>query len=207
MNISSNLFLYINIFIAILYLFLIIIGYKKGFIYELVSLAYTAISVMISWFLAPVLGKLYPIVKLSNTNIEAQLVSKFVNIDAILNTILYFIIVFVILRIFYIVLSFLLKGMNKIPVIGKFNQILGGLMGIVNATIISLVLSFLLSLPVFKNGEEVRKNTVFKYITKYSDKLVTYAVDNLNLDNIDNYFDNFDIDTARDDFSDWLENR
>lgn len=205
MNISSNYFIYINIAVAIIYLVFIVIGYKKGFLYELISLIYTGISIAVAWFIAPVLGKLYPIFSLQKLNSEAELVSKFINIDAILNTFAYFTIVFLILKLFYIVLALVLKSLNKIPVIGSFNQILGAVAGIINATVITLALSLLLSLPAFKNGEEIKNGTVFKYVCKYSDSLVNYVVKNVNLDHIKEQFDSFDVENARNDFEQWLD--
>lgn len=205
MSIPSNCFIYINALIVLIYLTFIIIGYKKGFLFELISLIYTAVSIVISWFLAPVFAGMFPIVILSNVNVEAQLVSKLINIDAISNTVIYFVAIFFILRLFYFLISLLLKGMNKLPVIGKFNKILGGLFGIVNATFVTIMFSMLLNLPIIDNAVEVRNNTFFKYISEYSDTALSYIVENVDLDGIKAKFDSFDIDNARDDFKAWLE--
>lgn len=207
MTIPSNYFIYIDIFIGFIYFIFIIIGYKKGFLFELLSLLYTTISALVSWFLAPILASLYPILNINNINAETQILTKFIDLSTILNTLIYFVIVFLLLKLFYIVLAFVLKGVNKVPVIGKFNQILGIFAGIFNATLITLVLSMLLTLPVFSNGNEIKNNTVFKYVSTYSDKLLTYVVENVNLDNIKQHFDNFDIDNARQEFTTWIENR
>ena len=205
MSIPNNCFIYINALIVLIYLIFIIIGYKKGFLFELISLIYTAVSIVISWFLAPVFAGMFPIVILSNMNVEAQLVSKLINIDAISNTVIYFVAIFFILRLFYFLISLLLKGMNKLPVIGKFNKILGGLFGIVNATFVTIMFSMLLNLPIIDNAVEVRNNTFFKYISEYSDTALSYIVENVDLDGIKAKFDSFDIDNARDDFKAWLE--
>lgn len=205
MNIPSAYFIYINVFIGIIYLILIIIGYKKGFLFELVSFAFTIVAGIVSWFVSPVLASLYPIVNLENLSKETELVSKIINLNALLNTAIYFILTFLVLKLFYFLLAILLKGMNKIPVIGKFNQLLGGIAGIFNATIITLVLSLLLSLPIFSNGNEVKNGTVFKYISNLTDKVLTILVDNVDLDNLKNKFENFDVNSARDDFKDWLQ--
>ena len=205
MSIPNNCFIYINALIVLIYLIFIIIGYKKGFLFELISLIYTAVSIVISWFLAPVFAGMFPIVILSNMNVEAQLVSKLINIDVISNTVIYFVAIFFILRLFYFLISLLLKGMNKLPVIGKFNKILGGLFGIVNATFVTIMFSMLLNLPIIDNAVEVRNNTFFKYISEYSDTALSYIVENVDLDGIKAKFDSFDIDNARDDFKAWLE--
>ena len=205
MNIPNNYFLFINVGIIAIYLLFIFIGYKKGFLFELVSLIYTGVSALIAWFLAPVLGGVYPIVKLDNLSDDAKLVSKFVNLEAITNTVIYFVIIFLILKLFYWVIALLLKSLNKIPVIGKFNQILGALAGIVNATIIVLILSTLLNLPVFENGKQIKEETFFGYIHEYSQTGLSYILDNVDLSHIQQQFKDFDIESARNDFKEWLD--
>lgn len=205
MSIPNNYFIYINIFIALIYLIFIIIGYKKGFLFEFISLIYTAGSAILAWFLAPIFASMFPIIMLSDKNTEAELLSKLVNIDAISNTIIYFVIVFLILKLLYLFIAFILKGMNKLPVIGKFNKILGGIFGIVNATIVTIMLSMLLNLPIIQNETEIRNNTLFKYVEEYSDLALNYIVENVDLDYIKNKIDNFDVDNARNDFKLWIE--
>lgn len=205
MRVSSEYFIYIDIAIALIYIALIIIGYKKGFLYELVSLVYTGVSIVIAWFLSPVLASLYPIINYQDNVVESmQLINKLVDLNPILNTIIYFVIIFLVLKVFYFILALLIKGINKIPVIGKFNQILGIFAGILNATIIVLALSMLLSLPAIDNGNEIKNGTVFKYIDIYSKNIMSYVVENVDLNNIKQQFTNFDVDNARDAFKQWL---
>lgn len=205
MNIPSTYFIYINIFIGLIYLLFIFIGYRKGFLFELVSLLFTIIAGFVSWFVSPVLASLYPIANLENISKETEIISKIVNLNALLNTAIYFVLTFLVLKIFYFVLALLLKGMNKIPVIGKFNQILGALAGVINATIVTLALSILLSLPIFKNGAEIKEATLFRYISNINDSVLDVLVDSIDLDNLKNKFENFDIDSARSDFKEWLQ--
>lgn len=207
MNISSDYFIFINILIAIIYIVFIFIGYSKGFLYELISLFYSLISGLVSWFLSPVLANVYPIIQIDNLNSETELLSKFIDLSTILNTLIYFILIFLILKLLYILIALILKGMNSVPVIGKFNQILGIFAGIFNATLITLCLSMLLTLPIFKNGDEIKNGTIFKYVSEYSDKVLTYIVDNVYLDNVKRQFDDFDIDNARKEFKYWIESK
>lgn len=205
MNISSEYFIYINIFIALIYLIFIIVGYVKGFLFEIISLFFTIASVFISWFLAPVLAGLYPILNVASLSKETELLSKLINLNTLVNTVIYFVIMFLVLKLINWIMCFLIKGMNKIPVIGKFNQILGALTGILNATLVTLALSLLLSLPVFENGEEIRKGTVFKYISNVTDQALTYVIDNVDFNNVKNQFEDFDIDNAREEFKQWID--
>ena len=204
MIIPSEAFIYISIFIVVLYLVFMIIGYTKGFLYELMSLGYTALSVIIAWAISPTLANLYPIVNLENIS-DNNLLLKTININPIINTVIYFIIVFLLLKLFYIVLSLILKGMNKIPVVGKLNQILGLFAGIFNATIVTLALTMLLSLPIIKNGKEVKENTILMFINKYSVDALNLVVENINFDKLKDSFEGFKIEDVRTTFQKWIE--
>lgn len=205
MIVPSSFFIFIDIAIVAMFICFIIVGYSKGFVYEVLSLLYTAITIVASWFLAPIFASMYPLVKLENLNTQAELLSRFINLDVILNTVIYFVLIFIIFKILYILLSLIFKGMNKLPVLGTINKILGAVIGILNATIVTIFLSLLLTMPIFKNGNEIKNNTIFKYINNYSDEAITLIVQNVDLNHIKQQFKDFDINNAREDFKLWLE--
>ena len=162
MIIPENYFIYITGFIIAIYLVMIYIGYRKGFLYELVSLLYTAASLILAWFASPVLASLFPLFDISSLNEKYELIDHFFNLNNLLNTVAYFLIIFLVLKLLYVFVALLMKSLNKIPVLGKLNQILGACSGVINATLIALALSMLLSLPLISNGREVREKTILK---------------------------------------------
>ena len=205
MNVPQEYFIYINIFIIALYLVIIFFGYKKGFLYELISLIYTGLALGAAWFVSPVLTSVFPIVDLSQVSGgQYQMLSTMLNLNSIVNIVIYFILTFLILKIVYVFISLLLKSMNKIPVIGSFNQILGAVFGFVNATLIVLSLSMLCSLPILKNGEEIKNGTILKYITKYSDEALNYVMLQVGNHNLSQELTNFDIEHYREDLKQWI---
>lgn len=204
MKIPQSGFIYIDIFIVVILLIFLVVGYKRGFVFELVSLVYSICAILVSWFVAPVLASLYPLFKLDNITEQLELLQRFVDFETFINIFIYFVIVFLVLKAFYVVLAIVLKGMNKIPVIGGMNQMLGAIIGIINGLIVTFVLSLVLTLPIFENGNEVKNNTLFSYIDKYSTKAIEFIVDNSDLNHIKDQFTNFDIDNARQDLKDWL---
>jgi len=204
MVIPQEWFLYISIFIVLIYLVMMIVGYKRGFLYELVGLFFTAISVAIAWFVSPVLADLFPMIDLANLNEEMKLLSKLFDLNRMVNIIAYFLIVFLVLKLLYFFISLLLKSLNKLPVIGSFNKFLGAVFGVLNATIIVLCLSMLLSLPIVKNGKQVRENTILRYISRYSSEAFHYVAEWLSESNLQEKTEDFDIDTYRKEFGEWL---
>ena len=203
MTIPQNSFIYISLFIIAIYLLMCYFAYKKGFLYELVSLFYTLLSLLLAWFAAPVFSKQFPLIDLNIINESYGLLDKFFNFSSILNTIIYFIIIFLLLKLLYIFMELILKSFNKIPVLGKLNQLLGIFLGLFNATIIALALCMLLRLPVFANGKEVIDKTVLRYIRDYSDQGIVYIAEKIAALQLEND-ENFDVDSFREQFGKWL---
>lgn len=204
MVISSEYFIFISAFIVAIYLLMIWIGYKKGFLYELLSLFYTALSLFAAWFAAPVFSSLFPLFDLNKFDEKYELLNKVFDLNTMLNTVAYFLIIFLILKLLYMFISLLVKSLNKIPVIGSFNQLLGGAFGIVHATLIVLALSMLLYTPLVENGRQVREQTLLKYISSYSDEAFTFIVEKVSDGNIREKFDDIDMDSYRQQLKEWL---
>ena len=172
-------------------------------LYEVLSIAYTAISLLIAWFVSPVLANMYPLIKVETLSNELSLINKVININSLLDTIVYFVIVFFVLKLLYLIISLIVKSFNKVPVLGTINKILGGVCGIINATLVTLAISLLFTLPIFKNGSEIREKTVLKYVDTYSTKALELFVENIDLNKyvVDS---SFDVDLARDGLKEWL---
>lgn len=203
MVIPESYFIFISLFIVGLYIALMIIGYNKGFLYELVNLAYTALSLALAYFASPVLASMFPLFDIKNAAKDMSILVDLFNLNDILNIVAYFLIIFLLLKIIYIFISILVKSLNKIPVLGKLNKMLGSLFGIVNATIITLVISMLLSLPLFKNGNEIKEKTILKYINNLSQDVLSVVTQKVIENNLSDGI-NFDIDSYRQEFKEWL---
>lgn len=206
MYIPEQYFIFISLAVVIIYAVFMILGYQKGFVYELLNLFYTAIALVISWFVAPVLANLYPIFDVANISKEYKALNDLFNLNDIINTVVYFVITFLVLKLLHIIIQLITKSMNKIPVFGKLNQILGICVGFFNATLIVMAISMLFALPLFKNGKEINENTILKYINKYTTEALTVIMENLATDNVKNEADkiDLDIDSYREEFKNWL---
>ncbi len=195
MVISSAYFTYLNLALIILYLAFIVIGYKNGLILQIVDLAYNILALFIGYFLAPILASHFPIVKLDEVYMALKL-------NILMDTFIYMIVVFILLKLLYLIIKPLFGFVSKIPLIGFVNDIGGALMGIVNATIVVLLFCMLLNTPLFKNGNEVKEKTYLKTINGLSYKALEYSMDHFKFEN---EFKDFDIDKTRMAFDKWLE--
>ena len=204
MIIPENYYIFISAFIVAIYLAMIYFGYKKGFLYEMVSLLYSAASLLVAWFASPVFASLFPLFDISSLNQKYELIDEFFNLNKLLNTVAYFLIIFLLMKLLYIFVSLLVKSFNNIPVLGSLNRMLGAVFGVFNATLITLCLSMLLSMPLFKNGNAVKENTIFRYISGFSNHVLNLVVEKFSDSNIKNETGKIDIDAYREEFREWL---
>lgn len=205
MTIPENFFTFISILIVAIYLAFILIGYHKGFLYELVNMIYTVLSLIVSWFASPVFAKVFPLIDLNKMSTETMMLNKLMNLNQTVNIIAYFLIIFLLLKVLYVFLSLILKSINKIPVLGNFNRSLGCLTGIFNATLVSLAICMLLGLPLFKNGKEAIDHSVLKYISAFSREALTFVSEKINSSGLSNGSNGFNIESYREEFQKWLE--
>ena len=197
MEISSNLFLYIDVAIMAIYVLFVLIGYKNGLMLQVVDLLFNILAIFFAYFISPILAAHFPIVKMDE-------VYTALKINVLIDVFIYCVIVYVLLRILYMFIKPLFKSVSKIPLIGFLNKLGGFLFGIVNATILMLVISLLLTTPLISNGNEVRDNTLFKYCNELSGKAVTFSLKYINFEALKDSIDDFDVDKARSDFNNWL---
>ena len=198
MVISSSYFIYVNLVLLVLYLIALVVGYKNGLILQIVDLLFNIIALFIAYFVSPILAAHFPLVKLDE-------VYTALNLNTLIDMLIYIVIVFVALKILYLIIKPLFASVSKIPLLGFINRIGGALIGVVNVTIIVLLFCMLLNTPIFKNGNEIKNGTYLKVVDNLSYKALEFSMDHINIDSIKNEIKDFDIDQSRKAFEKWLE--
>lgn len=197
MVVNSEYFIYINVFIVVIYVIFALIGYKNGLVLQIIDFIYNILAILVAWFISPIIAAHFPLVKLDELYTA-------LHFDVLIDTLIYCVAIFLILKLIYMFIKPLFKGVSKLPLLGFINKIGGFLLGVVNATIIVLLLSLLLNTPLIENGKEIKENTFLKYCDNLSTKTMELTLKHINLEAIKDSIDNFDIDSSRDDFEKWL---
>lgn len=197
MIIPNEYFIYINILIALIYIVIGIISYRNGFLVQLITFIYNGLALFVSWFLAPIIASRLPLV---NNN----MLGNFVGIAPFVNILIYFLLIFIVLKLLYLLINPLLKKVSKIPIIGGLNKIGGLIFGFINATLIIILLSILLNTSIIKNGKEIKENTILKYFDNVTSMVVDYFKENVKIDDIEEQFNDLDIEKSREKFVEWL---
>ncbi len=169
----------VNIGVVVLFLGLILWGAHKGFLLMIVSLIGTVASFFGAWFLGGILAdyiRLWPRewALMQNTPIAAASWQ-------FMNQICWFLALFLVLRIIFMFITMICKGLQDVPVIKQISMILGGALGAAEAMIFVLVISIGFNSPLFKNGEMAVEKTFIAKVNEISgkvyDKLLEPMVD------------------------------
>lgn len=195
MYISRDLFLYFDLAVIAIFLLFVIIGYINGLLYQLVTFAFNVLSAFAAYFLAPIFRTRFMLLKMEGV---------YSIFDPFINDVLYFVIIFIILKIICLFLKPLLKGVSKIPLIGLINKAGGAIVGAINGILIILLLGVLLNTPLIGNGAEVKNNTLFKYGKPITDFVVKEYVSKIDFNELSDEYNNFNIDEKRELLVNWL---
>ena len=143
-------------------------------------------------------------ITLINIDLSAYPILAIFNLNELFNTIIFFVLIFFVLSIFGFLIKNLFKSVSKIPFLGFFNRILGIAVGFINATIITLLLSLLVSLPFINNGKQIKEESLFKYVNVITNKALVSLSDYIDIDSLSNNIEGLDINHARDELNKWL---
>lgn len=162
MILDSGLIAYTNAFIIIVLILMTVIGYFSGVVKQLVGFFSFTISIIIALLFSPGLAKLFSLADMSFDSIASIELVELLNYK--LNSILWFVLLFIIT---YILLTIIVKAFDvvmNLPVLKLFNRVLGAILGFIKACLILLIVSIILSSPIFINGSEFKEKTFFTYI-------------------------------------------
>lgn len=151
---------YLNAIWALFLVFVLYRGYKRGMLLQVVGLIGTFISLIIAWLFSDVFVNVYTFINYNKTGISKF--DMFVSDNA--NQMIWFIIIFVVIRLLMLVLTPIASMISKIPLIKQVNSILGALFSIVIYFVYMGLLILFLTLPVITNGNEIIENTLLKPI-------------------------------------------
>ena len=91
----------------------------------------------------------------------------------------WFLLFLLITRFAFIAIDQLLKGVGKIPLLKQISEILGGVVGLAEGAVWSLIICFIITLPVFKGGSYLIEHTFLAPIRDVTNDVLTGYVDPL----------------------------
>lgn len=148
-------------------------GYKEGFLMKLLSIASFFVIGILSWWLSSYIGKflaLYP----HNANLMGGGVLEEVLYDQ-LNRIMIFVILFVLLNIAVLILKPIARILGHLPVVSTFNKVGGCILGLVQAVLILILITMVLRLPFWKEGNRIAESSLLRYSDPIAEAAIFYC--------------------------------
>lgn len=159
----------LSIFCLVMVVLSIVRGYKDGFVLKALELISLFLSIPIAWWLANLLSEK---IKLVSNGIQTNTVLDSM-INGMVNKVVLFIIMFIILRIVIMLCRPLFRKCNRIPLIGLANRLTGLVLGTLQSFLVLVIISLLISTPLFTNGEEVLEKTNLIYVWRLTNNVVS----------------------------------
>ncbi|QIK69881.1 CvpA family protein [Erysipelothrix sp. HDW6C] len=156
--------LYVNIIIALWFLVDLYRGYKRGLLLQLVDIVGTFVSLFAAWILSPIFVKVYAFVQIEGNG--------FISINQLvghqINRLIWFAILFVVIRVALLIVTPLASFVSKMPLIKQVNSAVGGVFSVVFFLVKMMLVIVFLSTPVVKNGQEIVENSWLKHVDSFT---------------------------------------
>ena len=160
------IYLLVNVAIFVVLAINIVRCYYKGFLLSLWECFGTVFAILIAWNIGPVVARVVRLFPLAWTPMGESILGPVIN--GALNRYVMILILFLAIKIGLFLLKPIVKMIQKIPVFKEINQIAGAFFGIVITWVWILGAIFVLSIPVFKEGNTIIENTALSLVGEYS---------------------------------------
>lgn len=161
MTIHLNFIMMINLIVLFGTLFLCASGYKHGFLFKILSCISFVVIVFVAWNLAELLKFIEIIPKEWAPFMDTNLAPYFYGL---LNKLFIFVVFVIIFSLLILILRPIAKVLGDLPIIHSINRLFGLIFGLVQSAIIIFVVTFLLTTPLFTNGNEIIQGSVLKFV-------------------------------------------
>ena len=154
--------LYINIGIVVFYLLFFLVGWKRGLLYQIITTVGTVASLAIAFRYCSLMGSYVHLWPRAATPFQDTLIAE--KIYLYMNLVFCFIILFFSARLLFHLLEKLAEGLQEVPVFKQAGSFLGGVFGMVAATVWIFVFCFIMNTGLVKNSAAIQQATMFSAI-------------------------------------------
>lgn len=155
--------IYLNAVLVLFLVFVIYRGYKKGMLLQLVGLISTFVSMIIAWIFSDVFMNVFHFVTYNTTGVFS--LDNFVTENA--NRLIWFVVLFVVIRLLMMVLTPIASLISKLPLIKQVNSAFGAVFSLITYLIYIVLIVLFLSTPIIKNGNQIIENTFLRTVDKH----------------------------------------
>lgn len=169
-EIPFDYLMFVNAILILLFVVVLYRGYKEGMMLQVVNLVNTFVAGVVAWLFSDVFANMYQFMSYSKTGLDS--IDKFLSMH--INRLIWFVVLFIAIRLLMMVLKPIAAVISKMPLIKQVNSVLGALFSIVTYFIYLLLLIYFLSLPIIKNGTDVIRNSFLKNVNEVAQPILGF---------------------------------
>lgn len=171
-NITFDVYTMVNLGILVIYIVFLIRGAKKGFLLQVISALGALLSFVFAWRYAPIGMKYYNLFPSSWNPLKDTIFAT--QAYEWMNRMAWFFLLFIVFKLFFLILEKLADGLQSIPVLKQVSGLLGALLGGISATIWILIACLVLNQPMISMGKDIIENTALKPISQKTTEVFTF---------------------------------
>ncbi len=169
-EIPFDYLMFVNAILILLFVVVLYRGYKEGMMLQVVNLVNTFVAGVVAWLFSDVFANMYQFMTYSKTGLNS--IDQFLSMH--INRLIWFVVLFIAIRLLMMVLKPIAALISKIPLIKQVNSVLGAVFSIVTYFIYLLLLIYFLSLPIIKNGTDVIRNSFLKNVNEVAQPILGF---------------------------------
>ena len=154
--------LYINIGIIVFYLLFFLVGWKRGLLYQVITTLGTVVSLAAALRYCTLMSTYLHLWPRALAPFQDTVFAD--KIYTYMNLIVCFIVLFLAARLLLHLLEKLAEGLQEVPVFKQVGSFLGGLFGMITATVWIFVFCFMMNTGLVKNSAAIQDATMFSTI-------------------------------------------
>ena len=166
MTFPANWIPYVNIALLILLVVFIIAGYIRGFFVQLIDIVAYILAFFVAKRYSQALSGRFHLWPEKAVMFEGTILQDYIYDKC--NYYAWFVLLFLGVLLLLLILKPLIKLISEIPFIKETNKALGMVLGVISFLIWTCIAVYILSTPIFTNGQEVVDQTFLKPIREVS---------------------------------------
>ena len=162
-----------NVFLVVLLILFILTGYRKGLLLQLLDFFGLIVSLFIAWMFSPALGASFGFIPKEFSPFQETILADYFYVQ--INSVAWFIILFFAVSLLVFLLKPIVKTIGQIPLLKQLNGAFGILFSMVKLLIVSVLVIFILSTPLFKNGGQIVDRTWLRFINSITVNTIDFV--------------------------------
>lgn len=171
MVLNTAYFAYYNVGLIVLAILILFMAYRKGFVRQLMDVSTYFGSLLLAVLLSPKLADLFPLVPVNAQNEILRMLDSVAL--HIMDIFLWFLIVFIGLRVIYRILTLVFHHRKKTS-LSLVNHLAGLGLGIIKVLLLGMTLSLVLRFPLIRYGDEFVTHSVLSFMDPIQETLMEY---------------------------------